>query len=133
MSDVQMQLAAGNYAAAIQDELGNMGATATMSQGGVVVTGSVGVAPVSGSQSLRSTQPAVIISLSPAAHVAGLDLQDNTVLTGTSERVNMSMNEAWMASQDSSKGTYSTGLFIPVVGGIYVTWANPAASASSDP
>jgi hypothetical protein len=258
MSDVQMQLAAGNYAAAIQDELGNMGATATMSQGGVVVTGSVGVAPASGSQSLRSTQPAVIISLSPAAQnilsgaqialdvisavrangqgapasastrsssgapvkpgsvsqapslvqpstgevisspsdpsisqivqlaksslsdptavyynfvnqvggtskfaafmfsggeeqsfvqafnnrtltiqnasdVAGLDLQDNTVLTGTSERVNMSMNDAWMASQDSSKGTYSTGLFIPVVGGIYVTWANPAASASSDP
>lgn len=255
MSDVQMQLAAGNYVAAIQDELGNMGATATMSRAGVVVTGSVGVAPTSVSQSAHVTQPAVIVSLSPAAQnilsgaqialdvmtaahtggyeptpsslasdssnapakpvsvsqapsliqpgagevisspsdpsisqivqlakdsltdpgavyynfvnqmggaskfaacmfsgneeqsfvqafnnktltiqnasdVAGLDLQDNTVLTGTSESGSMSMNDAWMASQDSINETYSTGLFMPIVGGIYVTWANPTAGTS---
>ena len=250
-----MQLAAGNYAAAIQDELGNMGATATMSQGGAVLTGAAGVAPPSGSQSLHTAQPAVIVSPSPAAQdilsgaqialdvitavrgsrpgalapatscsgsapaepgsasqapsliqpgtgevisspsdpsisqivqlakdsltdptavyydfvnqmggagkfaafmfsgseeqsfvqafnnktltiqnaydVAGLDLQDNTVLTGTSERVDMSMNDAWMSRQNSGNGTYSTGLFIPIVGGIYVTWTNPAASTNS--
>jgi len=71
------------------------------------------------------------LTIQNASDVAGLDLQDNTVLTGTSESGTMSMNDAWMASQDLANGTYSTGLFIPIVGGIYVTWANPSTSTSS--
>jgi hypothetical protein len=64
---VQSSLAAGDYVAAIQDELGNMGASVTMSQPGVAVTGTVGVAPSSTSQSSYASQPAAIVSLSPTA------------------------------------------------------------------
>ena len=257
MDMVQSSLAAGEYVAAIQDELGNMGASATMniagSQRGVVTSGSVGVARSSASPGSYASQPAAIVSLSPAAQtmlsgaqialdvitaarqsqhgtqasatqqngtgnattktgtpngaptliqpstgavissssdpsiadivnlaknalsdptsvfysmvnqdngpasfisyvddpqmqqsfvdafnnktltiqnasdVAGLDYQDNTVLTGISETCRISMNGAWMASQDKANGTYSTGLMMPIIGGLYVTWANPSA------
>ncbi|HEY3848503.1 MAG TPA: hypothetical protein VGL95_15460 [Acetobacteraceae bacterium] len=67
MDMVQSSLAAGDYVAAIQDELGNMGASVTMFQPGVAVAGTVGVAPSSTSQSSYASQPAAIVSLSPAA------------------------------------------------------------------
>jgi hypothetical protein len=259
MDMVQGSLAAGDYVAAIQDELGNMGATATMNitgaQRDVVTSGSVGVAPSLVSPSSYASQPAAIISLSPAAQnilsgaqialdmitatrqserevrasateqnnnatekpgttdgaptliqpstgdvissrsdpsiadivkqaqsalsdpaavfynmvnqddgpasfisyvgdaqmqqsfvtafnnktltiqnasdVAGLDYQDKTVLTGTSENAGGGINGAWMAEQDKTNGTYSSGMIIPVIGGIYVTWANPSANTGS--
>jgi len=95
MSDVQMQLAAGNYAAAIQDELGNMGATATMSYGGVVVTGTAGVAPTSSPQSAHATQPAVIVSLSPAAQ---------TILSGAQIALDM-ITAACQGEQGTTPGS----------------------------
>jgi hypothetical protein len=72
------------------------------------------------------------LTIQNASNVAGLDYKDNTILSGTSETGTISINGAWRASQDKLNGTYSTGLMIPVEGGIYVTWANPNPSASAN-
>lgn len=71
------------------------------------------------------------LTIQNASGVAGLDYQDKTVLTGTSENGGGSLNGAWMAEQDKTNGTFSTGIIMPVIGAIYVTWANPSANTNS--
>ena len=66
------------------------------------------------------------LTIQNAANVAGLDDVNTTLLTGTSESLSGSSNEVWRTQQDAASGTYSTGLNIPLIGNIYVTWPKPA-------
>jgi len=56
-----------------------------------------------------------------ASNVVGLEYQDNTVLTGTSENVNINENASFLAAQQSA-GYNTVTEELPMIGGIYVAW-----------
>ena len=64
-----------------------------------------------------------------AADVPGLNYQDHTVLTGSTEAVHTSYNEGFISNQMAA-GTASGVMTLPVIGGIYLAWPNSSASSS---
>lgn len=99
-------------------------------QGGPVAYASLAFAP-NERQSFIDAFNNRTLTTQNAADVPGLNYQDNTALTGTSEAVHVSYNETLISDQMAA-GTISGVITLPLVGGIYIAWANTSAGSTSE-